>query len=621
MLDQLVTMDTCSVPSPFRPAQPAVVLKTSEQCTKCGLCRKDCRFLQEQGFPGDIATSYGNDPEACRAAAFACSLCGLCTAVCPVGIDPAAMFLDLRREAFLAGNGEIGQHARLLNYEKKGTSKGYTWYALPKGCDTVFFPGCTLPGTRPKTTRKIYEQLQANDAKVGIVLDCCSKPSHDLGRQEHFEAIFFEMCRYLTESGVKKVIVACPNCYKIFAQYGDGLAVETVYQYLTANRLIVKEKISGTVTVHDPCVTRTESALHEAARSIIQSHGLTIREMDHAGARTICCGEGGAVGCVAKDLSQQWGLRRKQESKSDPIITYCAGCAGMLNGLTPAVHILDLLLAPEQTMAGKMPVSKAPFTYLNRLRLKKYLQRNSNGAETRERSFQPASEGKHQSRLLFRVLVLITIAAAIWGIRTTGINQYLDQQQFRILIDSLGILGPLCYMLIYSLAPSLFLPGLPLTIAGGILFGPFWGVVYTIIGATAGACLAFLISRYMAGDWINSRLSGPRWRSLHQNVEDHGWKIVAFTRLIPLFPFNLLNYAFGLTRIKFMPYALATALCMLPACIAFIVFSSSLLDLFKGKITGELVSGLTLILLVSLAPPCYKKFQQKRVRVERSESK
>ncbi len=600
---------------------PATMRVIAERCTGCGLCRKDCRFLQDYGLPVDIAAGYGSDAKASKAAAFACSLCGLCTTVCPVGIDPAAMFLDLRREAFLAGGEDIAEHARLLNYEKRGTSKRYTWYTLPEGCDTVFFPGCTLPGTRPKTTGRIYQQLQVNDAHIGIVLDCCSKPAHDLGRQQHFEAMFFELCLYLTEAGVKKVIVACPNCYKVFAQYGQGLTVETIYQYLAAGGLTVKEKIGGTVTVHDPCVIRTESAIHQAARSIIRSHGLTIREMDHAGDRTLCCGEGGAVACVAKDLSGQWGLQRRQEANGDLIVTYCAGCAGMLNGLTPTVHILDLLFAPEQTLAGKMPVSKAPFTYLNRLRLKKSLKQKSAGVTTRERIFRPATAGKGKSRQLLRLLVLVTVVAAIWGIRTTGISGYLDQEEFRSVISNLGILGPLFYMLIYSVAPSLFLPGLPLTIAGGILFGPVWGVVYTIIGATVGACLAFLISRYMAGNLINAKLSGPKWRTLHQNVEDHGWKIVAFTRLIPLFPFNLLNYAFGLTRIKFIPYALATALCMLPACIAFIVFSSSLLDLFRGKITYEFAIGLTLIMLVSLAPVCYKKFQQKRVKVERPETK
>ncbi len=612
--DQKLTQDSLSV---LRQLTPATVLKISEQCTGCGLCRKDCHFLQEYGLPGDIAAGYENDPEVGKAASFACSLCGLCTAICPVGIDPAGMFLDLRREAFLTGSGDITDHARVLNYEKKGTSKRYTWYSLPKGCDTVFFPGCTLPGTRPKTTHMLYQRLLADDAKIGIVLDCCSKPSHDLGRQDNFEAMFFELCRYLTEAGVKKVLVACPNCYKVFSQYAQGLLVKTVYDYLATDDFIAKEKLDSCVTVHDPCVVRAESKIHEAARSLIRSHGLTIREMDHAKEKTLCCGEGGAVGCVARDLPRQWGLHRKQEANGDPIVTYCAGCAGMLNRFTPAVHILDLLFNPERTLAGKTHVSKAPFTYLNRLRLKRTLRQNSNGAMTRERTFRLSPKGNRKVQGL-RLLLLLTVLTAILGIRTTGLSGYLNQVEFRAIIQNLGILGPLCYMLIYAIAPSLFLPGLPLTIAGGILFGPVWGVIYTIIGATAGACLAFLISRYMAGNWINSKLNGPRWRALNQQVETHSWKIVAFTRLVPLFPFNLLNYAFGLTKIKFMHYTLATAICMLPACIAFIVFSSSLLDLFKGKITSEFTIGITLILFVSLTPLFYSKFQKKRAGVKQT---
>ncbi len=167
-------------------------------------------------------------------------------------------------------------------------------------------------------------------------------------------------------------------------------------------------------------------------------------------------------------------------------------------------------------------------------------------------------------------------------------------------------------MLLYTVAPSLFLPGLPITIVGGILFGPFWGVVYTITSATLGACIAFLISRYIARDWISKKLRSPKWRQLDEEVQTHGWKIVAFTRLIPLFPFNLLNYAFGLTKIEFSHYAITTFICMLPACIAYIVFSSSLLDIIKGKISYTFIIGLILIISVSLIPLFYKKYKAKR---------
>jgi len=244
-------------------------------------------------------------------------------------------------------------------------------------------------------------------------------------------------------------------------------------------------------------------------------------------------------------------------------------------------------------------------------KLKKQLQKSSNGAQTRERTFAANGENK-KGGMLKRVVFLLLVIAAIAAIRFSDATQYLEQEKLSQLIQGYGALAPLIYMLVYTVAPSLFLPGLPLTIAGGILFGPFWGVVYTITSATLGACLAFLISRYIARDWVEKKLKSPRWKQLDQGVEKHGWKIVAFTRLIPLFPFNLLNYAFGLTRINFLSYAATTFICMLPACIAFIVFSSSLLDLIKGRVSPAFLVGLGLVVLVSLIPLFYQRYKAKK---------
>ena len=114
----------------------------------------------------------------------------------------------------------------------------------------------------------------------------------------------------------------------------------------------------------------------------------------------------------------------------------------------------------------------------------------------------------------------------------------------------------------------LFLPGSLLTLAGGALFGPLWGTLYNLTGATLGAALAFLIARYLAADWVQTRAGGIGKR-LVQGVEAEGWRFVAFTRLVPLFPFNLLNYALGLTRIPFLHYLVATYVFMLPGALAY----------------------------------------------------
>jgi len=227
---------------------------------------------------------------------------------------------------------------------------------------------------------------------------------------------------------------------------------------------------------------------------------------------------------------------------------------------------------------------------------------------TRERAPAGAERQKKSSVGRF-LLFLFFLAAVIAAVKVGGLSRYLEQETLQTWIGSYGVLAPVIYVLFYATAPALFLPGLPITVAGGILFGPFWGVFYAIIGATAGACLAFLVSRYLAREWVEGRLKSPRWKRLDDDVEKHGWKVVAFTRLIPLFPFSLLNYAFGLTNIRFWQYAVTSFLFMLPACIAYIVFSSSLLDLVRGKISPAFVVGLLLVILISMLPLLYRRYR------------
>jgi uncharacterized membrane protein YdjX (TVP38/TMEM64 family) len=206
---------------------------------------------------------------------------------------------------------------------------------------------------------------------------------------------------------------------------------------------------------------------------------------------------------------------------------------------------------------------------------------------------------------IIRPLILVLLLGSVIALQYVHLEQYLDQERLRQFGVSHGVLLPLMYLAVWAVGP-LFMPGLPITLAGGVLFGPFWGVVYTAIGSTLGAAVVFLVARYLARDWVMGKLAGTRLMSLDDKVARHGWKIVAFTRFIPVFSFTLLNYAFGLTRISFWPYLAATFVCMLPATIAFVYFSSNLLDLVQGKISSRLIIGVILIVVVSLIPVIYK---------------
>lgn len=597
----------------LRPALRDRLHSVAEGCTECGACVAECLFLQSYGAPKKIAAAFAPEHGGQPAMPFECSLCGLCAAFCPERLDPAAMFLEMRREAADRGRGTFGEHRGLLGYERAGTSRRYSWYGLPAGCDTVFFPGCTLPGSRPEQTMKIYEQLLREIPALGVVLDCCTKPSHDLGREAYFRAMFGELKGYLLANGVGTVLVACPNCHQVFREYAPELTVSTIYEALAASAMTPAGSISGAMMVHDPCVMRHAEPVRAAVRVLATRMGLTLEEIPHSGRTTLCCGEGGAAGALAPHFAAAWGERCREEAASRRLVTYCAGCAHQLGALVPTSHIVDILFEPEAAMTGRARVSRAPFTYLNRLRLKSRFRKCVPAAACRERSFSAEGDGGKKG-MLRSLVILALVIGAFAAVRGSGVTCYLEQDTLRSLIQGYGVLAPLVYMLVYTLAPVLFLPGLPITIVGGILFGPFWGVVYTITGATFGACLAFLVARYMARELIEAKLTGSRWQKLDRQVEEQGWKVVAVTRLIPLFPFNLLNYAFGLTRIRFSHYALATFFCMLPACIAFIVFSSSLLDLLRGKVSPTSVIGLALVVIVSLMPLGYRRCNPRKKR-------
>jgi uncharacterized membrane protein YdjX (TVP38/TMEM64 family)/Fe-S oxidoreductase len=594
----------------LRQGLQALLAATKAGCTNCGECVRECAFLKKHGTPKRISDGFDTTDSVALARSFECSLCGLCSVVCPEKLDLEGLFLEMRREAVDRGFGDYKEHSPLVTYEKLGTSRRFSLYRLPEGCTTIFFPGCSLSGTRPDGVNSVFAELQKNDPKVGIVFDCCLKPSHILGREQYVNAMFEEMNSWLIGQGVKEVLVACPNCQVMFDTLGHGLNVHTVWEKLAESGLQPKSAF-GTVTIHDPCVLRNSQSVHQAVRTLLTKQGLTVEEMPHSGSNTVCCGKGGAVDMLNPDLATTWSFLRKKEADGRRIITYCAGCVQALGGHTPTNHLVDVLFAPQQTLAGKKKGAGAPLTYVNRLLLKRSFKRKEGFAVTRERTFIP-EQGTVKKRSWKSPIMLVLLIAAVAGVQLSGAAQYLQQDKLQALIASYGVLAPAIYILIYSLAPVLFLPGLPITIVGGIAFGPFWGVVYTITGATIGASLAFLVARYVARDWVSGKLTGPKWEKLDSEVAQHGWKVVAFTRLIPAFPFNLLNYAFGLTKVSFLQYAVTSFVCMLPACIAFIVFSSSLLGLITGKVSPTFLLGIGLIVFVSLIPVVYRKYKGQR---------
>lgn len=187
-------------------------------------------------------------------------------------------------------------------------------------------------------------------------------------------------------------------------------------------------------------------------------------------------------------------------------------------------------------------------------------------------------------------------------------------------IAQLGPWGSVIFIGLYIVATVLFIPGSALTLGAGAIFGVAWGSVYVSIGSTLGATAAFLVGRYLARNAIARKIEGnERFAAIDKAVANEGWKIVGLTRLSPVFPFTLLNYAFGLTRVKLGHYVLASWIGMMPGTVMY-VYLGSLAKAATGertRTTGEWVLygvGLLATLVVTiLVTRLAKKALAKRI--------
>jgi len=159
-------------------------------------------------------------------------------------------------------------------------------------------------------------------------------------------------------------------------------------------------------------------------------------------------------------------------------------------------------------------------------------------------------------RLALLAAIIAAVGVVVWHGERVEVG-------IKAALRGLGVWAPLAFIAAYALCAPLGMPGVALTLLGGALFGPVWGSLWSLIGATVGGSLAFVAARYLAADWVRQNLSsGPG--QLVEEIKAEGWKFVVFVRLVPIFPYNVLNLALGLARIKFTHFAVASFVAMAP---------------------------------------------------------
>ncbi len=170
--------------------------------------------------------------------------------------------------------------------------------------------------------------------------------------------------------------------------------------------------------------------------------------------------------------------------------------------------------------------------------------------------------------------VVAILGAAYYFDFPTYLKSVLDQ------IADLGPLGPIIFIALYIVVTVMLLPGSILTLGAGVVFGVVRGSIFVSIAATLGATAAFLVGRYLARDWVAKRIEGnENFAAIDQAVAEEGWKIVGLTRLSPIFPFNLLNYAFSVTKVSLRDYFFASWIGMMPGTLMYVYIGSLAGDL------------------------------------------
>jgi uncharacterized membrane protein YdjX (TVP38/TMEM64 family) len=219
---------------------------------------------------------------------------------------------------------------------------------------------------------------------------------------------------------------------------------------------------------------------------------------------------------------------------------------------------------------------------------------------------------------LIKILIAVGIIVVVYLVlRHYGITEHIRLEnvpKIKTWVESFGVIAPLVYIGLYLISTIFFLPGSPVTVLAGFVFGPLWGVFYASIASIISVACAFLIARYVARDLVEGWVKdNAQFRKIDEQVEEQGWRILMFTRLVPIFPFNLQNYAYGLTSIRFPTFVFISAIFMLPGTIALVLLGGAFVSGEGNVLKTMLYLGIAgvFMLVLSLVPNFLRKYQTK----------
>jgi len=355
---------------------------------QCLECVKVCAYLEHyKGYPKKYARQIYNNAAIVQGVHQAntminsCSLCGLCTEVCPERFSMAEFCLTARRDMVERGKMPPSAHEFALEDMAASNGHGFEMARNEPGASQsayAFFPGCQLAASHPHHVASAYDFLRAHlTGGVGLLMRCCGVPAQWAGRADLFEASLDEVRARWKELGSPQVIAACASCLAVFREHAPEFKARSLWEALTETGLPERtgERPAGPVAVHDPCSLRHDAPAREAVRSALRALDIPFQELELSGLYTECCGYGGLMGNVNPPLSREVARRRGAETSLD-MAASCSMCRDRLAGEGKRVwHALDFVFpGPAMDPAAKGPGFSQ--RHENRARLKAALLRD-----------------------------------------------------------------------------------------------------------------------------------------------------------------------------------------------------------------------------------------------------
>jgi Fe-S oxidoreductase len=372
--------------------------READRCLSCECreCVKACEYLAHYGsYPKRYVREVYNNLSIVMGIHHAnkminsCSLCGLCEQICPSNFNMGEVCQEARQMMVQKGKMPPSAHDFALRDMQFSNSDNFVLNRHQPGFTSssiVFFPGCQLAASAPQNVKKVYEYLcKRIDGGIGLSLSCCGAPANWAGQEGLFQETLQMLERNWRDIGSPKVITACPTCFSMFKHNVPEASVEMLWPLV--ERIGLPDHAGSALTpqklaIHDSCTTRHEAQLQNSVRNIVSKLGHQIEELPLNRDNTICCGYGGLMIYVNREVAHKVINRRIQESKAD-YLAYCAMCRdNFASQGKGAYHLLDLIFGTEEDRLIEGPGYSQ--RQENRARLKTLLLREIWGESVEE---------------------------------------------------------------------------------------------------------------------------------------------------------------------------------------------------------------------------------------------